>query len=88
MLHGRPDADLHKVPDGVHRLGEPALGRLLRPEKGLRVRLREHAGRADEVPRGEREARVAVVLLRRDVLARGLSAQQKRGGVGTHVVVY
>ena len=68
IVVGGADADLEEVPDGVHGLDEPRLRRLERPEVRLRVGLREDAWRADEIPRGEREARVAMALLRRDVL--------------------
>ena len=74
LLHARlgADADLEEVPDGVHGLYKPRLRRLVCPEVRLRVRLREDPRRADEVPRGERKARVAVVLLRSNVLRAGV----------------
>lgn len=69
MLIGRSsDRDFVKIPDGVHGLGKPSIRRALGPEERLGVRLWEHAGRADEVPCGQRKARIAVILLRSDVL--------------------
>lgn len=64
----RANAHFRKIPHGIHRLDEPRLPRLLCPQVRLRIGLREHAGRADEVPGRERKARVAVVLLGGDVL--------------------
>lgn len=63
----RADPDLGKVAAGVLRLGETELGRLLGPEVRLGVGLRKNAGRADEVPRREREAGRRVILLRGNV---------------------
>ena len=85
LLHARlgADADLEEVPDGVHGLDEPRLRRLERPEVRLRVRLREDAWRADEIPCGQREARVAMVLLRRDVLRVSKEQVGKQGGLGS-----
>ena len=62
------DADLEKVADGVHGFDEPALRCFPCPEVRLCVRLWEDAWRADEIPCGQREARVTMVLLRGDVL--------------------
>ena len=78
LLHARlgADADLEEVPDGVHGLYEPRLRRLVCPKIRLRVRLREHPRRADEVPRCKSEARVPVVLLGGDVLQH----HTKKGG--------
>lgn len=80
------DRDLVKVPDGVHGLGEPTICCALGPEERLGVRLWEHAGRADEVPCGQRKARIAVILLRSDVLhgpSTGRAKKKKRGTAGT-----
>lgn len=67
LVLDRADADLAEVADGVLGLGETEIGRLLRPEEGLGVRLRQHARRADQVPGCQGEAGLAVVLLRGDV---------------------
>lgn len=78
MLYGRTNPDLHKVPDGIHRLGEPTFGRFLCPQEGFSVGLREHAGRADKVPRCERETCVTVVLLCCDVLYKKRQGNMER----------
>ena len=83
----RADSDFVEVSDGVHSLCEPRLGGLLRPEVRLGVGLGEHARRADEVPRGEREACVAVALLCRDVLRSWSGGRRRTGRPRTHVVV-
>jgi hypothetical protein len=62
------DRDLIEVADRIHGLGEPSICCALGPEERLGVRLWEYTGRADEVPRRERKARIAVVLLCCDVL--------------------
>lgn len=67
-VRGCPNADLQKVAHGIHGLGKAGVGRALRPQKGLGVGLREDAGRADKVPRCQRKAGIAVVLLCGDVL--------------------
>lgn len=77
-------AYLGEVADGVLRLGEAGLGRLLRPEVSLGVRLGEDAGRSDEIPRCQGKARLAVLLLGGDVLCREREISEvssgRRGG--------
>ena len=79
LIERSSDRDLVKVPDGVHRLGEPTIRRALGPEERLGVGLWEHAGGADEVPRGQRKARIAVVLLRSDILRPFSGLTNKKG---------
>ena len=76
------DADLEKVPHGIHGFCEPPLRSAFCPEERLRVGLREHARGADEVPSGQRKTRVTVVLLGGNVLRRRGSA----GGDGYELV--
>ena len=64
-------AHLGEVPDSVFGFRETHVGSLARPEVRFGVGLREHARRADEVPRRERKARLAMILLRRNVCTRG-----------------
>ena len=68
VIRRSSDRDLVEVADGIHGLGKPSIRRALGPEERLSVRLRKNAGGADEVPRCKRKARIAVVLLRGDVL--------------------
>lgn len=67
-IRRRPNSNLQEIANGVHCLDKISLGGSLRPKVSLRIGLREDARGADEVPRGQREACVSMILLRRDVL--------------------
>ena len=66
--------NLGEVSYGVLRLSETSLSSLLCPQVGFRVGLGEHTGRSDEVPGGQREARLAVLLLGGDVLKQAITS--------------
>ena len=74
-----PNSNLQEIANGVHRLDQLCLGGPLCPKICLRVGLWEDAGGTDEVPRGQREARISVILLSGDILTDKIRSWRDQG---------